>query len=73
MALLNMQGQRLTNIVALNRANTASLRVQGQWIRQHCNARVPSLSTTGSSVASALMHLAGLMHRRGAERYQHGA
>jgi hypothetical protein len=56
-ASLRVQEQRLTNIVALNRANAASLRVQEQQIEQYCNARVPPLSTTGASgsdVASAL-------------------
>jgi hypothetical protein len=56
-ASLRVQGQRLTNIVTLNRANTASLCVQEQQIEQYCNARVPPLSTAGASdsdVASVL-------------------
>jgi len=35
--------------VALNHANAASLRMQGQRIRQHCDARSPPLSIAGSS------------------------
>jgi ribosomal protein S13 len=48
-ASLRVRGQRTVAALAVSNPAVASLRVRGQRIRQHCNARVPLLSTAGSS------------------------
>ena len=50
------------DIVALGRANTASLRVREQETWQHCNAHVPPLSTAGASGSDVATILLANVH-----------